>query len=333
MSYDGKLLAQARERLDGIRAENQAEHARRQAEVRARIPEIARIDSRLRRQMSELMGLTISRDPAAPDKIAALEKENLELQARRAELLVENGYPMDFLDEIYSCPKCRDTGYFDGGVCSCLRELYNRALTDELGVLLKNGDERFDSFDLTLYDDAPDENGESPREYMQQVYETCLRYAEGFTAHSPSLLFQGGTGLGKTFLSACIARVVADRGFSVCYDTASSALDAFENRKFSRDPAAAEAAAVKARRMLSCDLMILDDLGTEMVTQISTSALYTLINTRLTDRRVTIISTNCTDAELAKKYTPQILSRLNGEYFVLPFMGRDIRLIKKERGV
>lgn len=331
MSYDGKLLAKAREQLEGIRAANQAEHARRQNLIHSRIPEIARIDERLRLQMSSLMGVAISHEPDMQEKLAALEKENLELQGRRAELLAENGYPIDYLDEIYSCQKCRDTGYADGGICSCLTVQYNRALTRELGVLLKNGDESFENFDLTYYDDVPDSTGESPRDYMRQVFETCREYAHRFSPSSPNLLFQGGTGLGKTFLSACIARVAADGGFSVCYDTASSALDAFESRKFSRDPETAEASSVKCERMLSCDLMILDDLGTEMVTQMSVSALYTLINTRLNDRKVTIISTNLTDSELAKKYSPQIISRLDGEYFRLPFAGRDIRIIKKER--
>ena len=144
------------------------------------------------------------------------------------------------------------------------------------------------------------------------------------------LLLQGGTGLGKTYLSACIARVVADKGCSVCYDSASSALEAFERQKFSRDPEEAEAAAVRVRRMLSCDLMLLDDLGTEMVTPMSLSALYTLINTRLVNGRRTVISTNCSDEDLQSRYTPQIVSRLNGEFLHLPFVGQDIRLLKNE---
>ena len=129
-----------------------------------RIPETAGIDAELRCQMSRLMGIAIGPAEGMQEKIAALEKENLALQARRAELLCENGYPIDYLDEIYSCQKCRDTGYADGGICSCLTVQYNRALTRELGVLLKNGDESFESFDLTYYDDAPDSTGESPRD-------------------------------------------------------------------------------------------------------------------------------------------------------------------------
>ena len=144
-------------------------------------------------------------------------------------------------------------------------------------------------------------------------------------------LLQGGTGLGKTYLSACIARVVAGAGYAVAYETAASALDAFECAKFQRSSADGEAAAQRVEQYLGCDLMILDDLGTEMITAYSTSALYTLINTRLTRKKATIISTNCSNEELQKKYTPQILSRIAGEYQTLPFAGRDIRQIKKER--
>ena len=142
-----------------------------------------------------------------------------------------------------------------------------------------------------------------------------------------------GPGLGKTFLSACIARVVAERGFSVAYESASAALGAFEAQRFSRDTAEGESAASRVREYLGCDLMILDDLGTEMVTSFSVSALYQLVNTRLGAGRQTIISTNAGFDELARKYGPQIMSRLEGEYLLLPFSGRDIRLLRKERGI
>lgn len=331
MALDGKILAKAREQLDIIKDNNAAEHDRRIAGVYARVPEIARIDMRLREQMVELVGLTIKKGDSMASSIDALEKESLELQAKKAELLVQNGYSIGWLDDIYSCPKCKDTGFSEGKVCDCLMALYNKELTNELGVLLKNGDENFSRFNLGYYDDVPNPvSGISDRDQMALVFETCREYALSFSSRSLNLLFQGGTGLGKTFLSACIARTVADSGFSVCYDTASSALDAFEAKKFARDAEAAENASVKVDRMLSCDLMILDDLGTEMPTPMAISALYTLINTRLINGKKTVISTNCTDDELSRRYSQQICSRLEGEFFKLSFVGRDIRAIKKE---
>lgn len=328
MAFDGKLLARARTQLDLIRSDNQAEHQRRLSLVYARVPEIQRMDETMRRQMTELVRLTISHPVDLKERLAALEKDNLDIQMRRAELLVENGWPVEYLDDIYSCPKCRDSGVYEGGVCSCLEKLYNKELTKELGTLLQHGDESFERFDLNYYDAAP-VGGVSPRETMTMVLGACRKFADNFPAVSANLLFQGGTGLGKTYLSACIARVVAAKGYSVCYDSAAAALEAFEVQKFSRDPEAGEAANARVRRMLDCDLMILDDLGTEMISSISTSALYTLLNTRLVNGNKIIISTNCSDEELQKKYTPQIYSRIKGEFLRLPFVGRDIRLIRK----
>ena len=232
MALDGKLLARAREQLEHIHADNVAEHFLRQEKIYSRIPEVERIDTRLRTQMTELVGLTIRGGAELNDAIKKLEDESLELQAKKAELLVGHGYAMDYLDDIYSCPKCRDTGYINGKMCSCLKALYNAEVTRELGTLLKNSDECFEKFDLSLYGSA--------RESMEIVFDTCREYAQSFSDRSMNLLFQGGTGLGKTFLSACIARVVAENGHSVCYDTASSALEAFETKKFSRDIQTAE---------------------------------------------------------------------------------------------
>lgn len=220
MALDGKILARARERIAHRHADNVAEHYLRQEKIYALIPEIRRIDARLRTQMSELVGLTIKRSADLADALRALEEESLALQVKKAELLNERGYPADYLEDIYSCPKCKDTGFIGSAMCSCLTQEYNRQLTSELSTLLKNNDERFESFDLSLYGEA--------REAMSIVFDTCREYAASFSERSMNLLFQGGTGLGKTFLSACIARVVAQNGHSVCYDTAASALEAFE---------------------------------------------------------------------------------------------------------
>ena len=327
MPYDGKILARAREQLEQRRAANQAEQQRRLSAAYARVPEIQRIDARMRAQMAELVRLTLSHRSDLAERIEELKKENLDLQVRRAELLVEQGWPVEFLDEICSCPKCRDTGIFNGAPCECLHKLYNQELTRELGVLLRSGDESFERFDLTLYSDRAEDGGVSPRENMSRVLAACRKFADNFPQVSTNLLLQGDTGLGKTFLSACIARAVAEKGYSVCYDSAAAALDAFERQKFARDPEEAENAARRVRQMLSCDLMILDDLGTEMLTPFSVSALYTLLNTRLVKGKRSIISTNCGD-ELQRRYTAQICSRLDGEFLRLPFTGTDIRRLR-----
>lgn len=330
MAYDGKLLARARAELDNIRRKNQEEQKARQGRVYTLLPRVEEIDRTLRGHMAQIVRLTISKAPDITEKIAAIREENLSLQMERAELLTERGFGAEYLDEIVACPKCRDTGIFEGGVCSCLDKLYNKELTRELGTLMRRGDESFESFDLSLYPTETDPvTGLVPREAMNYVFNACRRYAENFSAGSVNLLFQGGTGLGKTFLSACIARTVAAAGFSVCYETASAALDYYERAKFSRDMAESEEASVRVKRMESCDLMILDDLGTEMLTPMSQSALYSLLNNRLVNGRKTIISTNYSLPELQKKYSPQIYSRISGEFMALPFVGKDIRLLRK----
>ena len=335
MTHDGRLLARAREALEDERRVNQAEQQRRTDLIYHRIPEIESIDRRMRSQMSDLVRLTLSKPADLSHRLESLQKENLDLQMRKAELLHAQGFPIDYLDEIVSCKVCGDTGMVDGRLCACMERRYNRELTKELSVLLRSGDESFERFDLSLYPDTPEqESGVSARSAMRIVFSACRGFADSFPdvpANLRNLLLRGESGLGKTYLSACIARSVAERGYSVCYDTASAALEAFEKQKFSRIPEEAEAAALRAERMLSCDLMILDDLGTEMATPAAASALYTLINTRLTRSLHTVISTNCSDDELRRRYSPQICSRLFGEFLELPFYGNDIRLMKRSQ--
>ena len=318
MSYDGTILARARDRLDGVREQNAREHELRIRQAYTAKPELRAIDAELRAQMTELVRLTLSGDAKSAEKIDKLREESLALQRRRGELIRALGHGENWLEEIVSCEKCRDSGVYRGGVCDCLKRLYNEELTRDLGVLLKNGDESFEKFDLSLYD-------AEYRGSMQTVFQIAKAYAEHFTPAAGNLLFQGGTGLGKTFLSACVARAVAAKGFSVCYDTASAVVGSFEKQKFSQD----EEADRRVRRILSCDLMILDDLGTEMPTPMADSALYTLVNTRLGEGKNTIISTNLRDSEMQKRYGAQICSRLFGAYERVPFVGRDIRLLKR----
>ena len=331
MTYDGKLLARARQAMEHEKEQNEALRQHRLDEVYHRIPEIEQLDARMRAQMSDVVRLTLAGRADLAQQLARLKDENTGLQMRRAELLTEAGLPIEYTDEIVSCPLCRDTGNIRGEVCECLRRRYNKELTYELSSLLRQGNESFENFDLALYPDTPDPvSGYIPREAMGAVFDGCRKFALNFPSVSANLLLRGGTGLGKTYLSACIARVIAEKGYSVCYDTASSALDAFERQKFSRSPEEADTASLQVSRLLSCDLMILDDLGTEMITAMSLSALYTLLNTRLTRGLRMIISTNCDDAELDRRYTPQILSRLRGEFLELPFFGNDIRLLRRE---
>ena len=326
---EGRLLARARNRLEAIRSDNRAEENRRHAEIYALIPEIRTIDAKLRGHMTELVGLALGQPGR---NVTELERENLSLQSRRAELLRLHGYTEDYLDPIYSCPLCRDTGWHDDTICSCLEALYKQEQTNELAPLLGDGTQSFDRFSLQYYAAAPlASSGTSPRQRMEGIFAICRGYADHFGEDSENLLFTGAPGLGKTFLSASIARVVAQKNFSVAYDTASGLLGVFEKEKFSRDTDEQSDAASRVRQLISCDLLILDDLGTEMSTAFTQSALYTLIDGRLRGGKKTVISTNLSPDEIGERYGAQLASRINGEYLILSFIGRDIRALRKEQ--
>ena len=329
MALNGTYLARARDRLAERRAENETARRRREQHAYDTIPGLRELDDKLRAQMPLLYALTLKHGDVSAE-VEALRKENLALQAERDALLRKNGLPTDWTDEIVTCPHCRDKGYLsDGTICGCLMKLYNAETTRDLSSLMREGDESFDRFSLDWYDDFGP--SPTPRQQMEMTLDFARDYAAQFSTKAPNLLLQGGTGLGKTYLSACIARVVAERGFRVAYESAASALSAFETAKFRPFTELGQQAQTRVDQYLDCDLMILDDLGTEMITTHSISALYTLINSRLLNHKPTIISTNLADTELSRNYTQQILSRLEGEFQTLPFMGKDIRRQKKER--
>ncbi|MBR5381493.1 MAG: ATP-binding protein [Oscillospiraceae bacterium] len=323
MAYDGKLLARAKTRLDEERRERESERARRLREVYEAAPDARRTDARIRVNMANAVRSAVSGDTG---ELARARAENRLLQHEREMILVGAGFPADYTEERYACEKCRDTGYVGTELCTCLRELYMDEQRKDLSALLKLGDQTFDSFSLDWYDAEPDPGtGVSAREAMETVYETCVNYARKFGERSRSLFFTGETGVGKTFLAACIARVVSEKGFSVVYDTAVSIFGRFEEAKFSRD---AEEADDAVRRYLTCDLLIFDDLGTEMTTSFTLSALYELVNTRLNTGKKTIVTSNLPPDALYVRYSPQIASRMTGEYLTLRFFGGDIRLLK-----
>lgn len=322
---DGRVLRLARERLAEQKANNVALRDTREAEAYRAIPALRTVDAQLRALVGEVIGIAAERGSDTAAALARVDAQSAALCAEKAALLTEAGYPADWLDEIVNCPHCRDSGYRkDGSICSCLRALYEEEKARELSSALAASERSFADFSLDYY------TGEA-RACMELTLAAARAYAVGFDADSPNLLLQGGTGLGKTFLSGCIAQVVSSMGRSVVYETAQDAFAAFEEQKFSRDAETYAAASEKVKRILSCDLLILDDLGTELTTSFTQSALYSIINSRLAANKKTLISTNLSGEELAARYIPQTVSRLNGEYDTLFFMGRDIRAIKKER--
>lgn len=325
MSLDGKIFYRAKTIFDERKTTREAELNRRIQAVYDKSPVIMELDNRIRGSMSAVIGLALSRGQNVREAVAKVREANLQLQEQRKKELVRLGYPEDYLDDKPACPKCRDTGYCGSDICECLLNIYREEQRKELSKLLKMGQETFDVFRLDYYDTIPDEHtGISPRQTMSVVYEYCREYAKQFGKGSPSLYLNGGTGLGKTFLSTSIARVVSEKGYSVVYETAAALFANFEAIQFSKGSGDDS----ELRRYMSCDLLILDDLGTELTTAFTMTALYSLINTRLSGGKKTIISSNLTRSDLKRRYSPQIVSRIEGEYKTLVFAGRDIRIIK-----
>ncbi len=330
MAYDGKIMRRAMGRLEADRQAREEAFARRTEQVYAREPRLRKIEAELCSTMSRIITSALRRGTDPRPAVAVLRDRNLSLQAERTQLLAGLGLPADYLDLQPKCPLCGDTGYRGEAVCRCLRSYYAQAQKEELSHMLDLAGQSFDSFSLDWYSEKPDpEYGYSPRENMETVYEVCANYAHTFGSRSGNLLMFGSAGLGKTFLSAAIAREVSEGGFSVVYETAGHIFERFESRKFGREDG--EAAAEDVERILHCDLLILDDLGTEMTTTFVQSALYEIVNSRLVSKRCTILNTNLAPEGLRRRYTPQIASRIEGEYRLLPFFGEDIRRLKKER--
>lgn len=330
MAYDGKIMRRALQRFEEDRRVREEDFRRREEAVYAQAPRLREIERELRSTMSRIVTSALRRGADPRPAVGVLRERNLSLQQEKAELLAGMGLPADYLDEKPACPLCDDTGYHGEAVCRCLRAYYAREQKKELSALLDLGSQSFDTFSLDWYSERPDPSyGISPRENMERNYENCVEYARHFGRRSDNLLLYGAPGLGKTFLSACIAREVSEGGFSVVYDTAGHIFDRFEALKFGReDP---DSVSADVERILHCDLLILDDLGTEMTTAFVQSALYQIVNTRLMTKKDTIVNTNLTPADISRRYTPQTASRIEGEYRILPFFGEDIRQLKKQR--
>lgn len=330
MAFEPEIVQRAAARLERRRDERERRRCLLQRQLYQREPRLAQLDRALRGTMVELTDLIAAGRPVAADgpEIADIRERNLALQAQRAQLLGALGCAADALDDTPACPKCGDTGWAGTEMCTCLKELCAQEQLRQLTSLLSLTDEQsFDRLRLDVYSDLPWQGeSRSPRENMKRVAAVCEGFARQFPDYPlKNLLLSGGTGLGKTFLSGCIAREVSERGFSVVYDTAIHLFAAFEAKKFSRDIQEGQQARDDTRRYLRCDLLILDDLGSELTTPFVQSALYELINSRLLADRRTIISTNLSMEQIAGRYTPQISSRIDGLFRELTFYGDDIR--------
>lgn len=315
MSFNSKNYYELRDAFaeKHLAAAERAE-ARRTA-LADKIEGLAEIDGALSATAARIFGAAFAGKEGLADRIAKIKRETEELRAARAALLEAHGYPADYTDVHYDCEKCRDLGFVETKMCECFkRALVLRGYeTSGLGALI--GKQTFDNYSLDYF------TGEN-RERMRQNFTRIKSYAENFSRNSDSLLLMGGTGLGKTHLSSALAKVVIDRGFDVLYTSVLNMISEFEKAKFRGEQDDTD-------RYFSAELLIVDDLGTELGGSFTESCLYNVIDTRICKGLPTVISTNLTAAQLSERYTGRLFSRLLGVYKPLLFCGKDVRFEKK----
>ncbi len=325
MAYNKLTYTRIREeyRTKYRRAEQEADL--RRAEVWAKVPEIAEIDRALRLTGAACMEVAMQGGDVEAE-IAEVRRRNAELRRIRAELMTAAGFPEDYTVPRYECEACHDSGFVLDKMCTCMKRDLLHAAYEASGVGHMLREQTFEAFDLAYYEHDP-----VALKRMTQIYAKMKDYAENFRAGAaPSLVLFGGTGLGKTHLSSAVARTVIDKGYDVYYVTAVGLLADFEARRFG-SASVGESDIEDPTRCYTTELLIVDDLGTEVNNQFTSSVLYDLINTRLIRRRATIISTNLAQDEFRRRYYDRITSRVLGEYTVLPFLGKDIRALKLQQ--
>lgn len=322
MGYNKENFKRIRTEYETKTFRAQAAAELRREELYGAIPELREMDRRLSGFGLRIMEAALAKGNTA-DEIAALRAENERVCAERGALLRKHGYPADYSEPKYECDSCRDTGYVGIRMCACMRRRLVEAGMESSGMSGLMGKQSFENFSLDYY-----RHNEREYEIMKGIFATVKRYAEEFTIENgkpmpQSLFFYGGTGLGKTHLSTAVARKVIERGYDVFYNSAVGMISDFEFRRFGNGLAQSDGD--DTARYTECDLLIIDDLGTEVVNQFTLSCLYHVINTRLNLQKPTLINTNLSSAELRKVYTDRITSRLTGEFLLIPFFGIDVR--------
>lgn len=331
MNYSGEVIKKAYDELERRRDRAFSVQSSHVSDVKENYPEIYGIYCDITSTRGRLAEAILSKDGDIRIKIAKIRESNLKSQAALKAALKRFSLPEDYLETKYTCPICCDTGVKDGNRCECVSALLDRFAVEELNKssAIKLGS--FSDFDLSYYPESYKYKDMTlnPREMMSNHLKFAMDYALNFGPDSPSLFLLGQTGLGKTFLSGCIAREVVKKGASVAFDSIQNYLREIEKEHFKRSDDQKDT----LNTILSADLAILDDLGSEFTSSFNSASLYNIINSRLNMGKPTIISSNLSLDELTEKYDDRIISRLTGMFYTLRFIGEDIRQIKRRKGI
>ncbi|MDF2540821.1 MAG: hypothetical protein K0S47_539 [Herbinix sp.] len=312
---------------DSRQLQNKHDLDRRRQEAFAAIPELKRLENEMITLSAQSGRMAILGDTSC---LMQLKEQSQSLKQRQIELLLSHGYPENYLTLHYQCSKCKDTGFIGTEKCNCFKQAITDLLYNGSNIKTILAKENFNNFSFAYYsDDYIDETlGSSPLSNMQKVVASCKTFIRHFDKKRDNLLLLGNTGVGKTFLANCIAKELLDKGYTVIYLTAFHLFDILEKYKFGKDEENAYQAANQFSYILDCDLLIIDDLGTELNNTFTTSQLYLCINERLLRRKSTIISTNLSLDNLNTNYSERIYSRIISNYSIRRIIGDDIRLRK-----
>lgn len=306
-----------------IRSKEEENLKNRKSEIAIKLPKVIDIENSIGRLCIQ-MSLNTLRNLSNRDEYLKEVKEQItNLRVKKSELLVENGYPLDYLELKYACNKCKDTGFTGKEKCSCYKQKLIRIHyrnTDLSRLLEKNN---FDNFKFEYYNSS--NNGPekfSPKENMEIMVSKAWNFIKNFNETDENLLFYGNSGTGKTFLSHCIAKELLDKGYFVVYKTAEDLIKSLKDVKFNGNTELED-------YLINCDLLIIDDLGTEMSSEFSKTELFNLLNSKLLKQKKMLVSTNYSLDGLLNIYSERITSRLMGNFNLFKFYGNDIRLQKK----
>lgn len=325
MPYSNDVLIKAKAKLEERRmsAEDAADYKREQ--LYKQEPRLREIDRELSRIGIDA-AKTVLKNSDSSVSMQELANRSLTLQTEYNAILDRLGFQPDSLEPVYHCVKCADTGYIEQEnrtvVCDCLKKLMADIACEQLNDASPLSLSTFDSFKLDYYSDAPDRSGTVPLNRMSKIYNYCREYADTFSTASRSILMRGATGLGKTHLSLAIANEVLRKGMSVVYVSAPDILSKLEREHFTYQYQNEENT---IDALTKCDLLIIDDLGTEFVTPFTVSTMYNIFNSRILSGKPIIMNTNLTLNEILETYSQRFVSRMMGACDRLDFVGEDIR--------
>lgn len=311
----------ANRELEGIRNKNREAQEVRRAEAALKDSRFAELDAELMRQGTRLLNCVLKRN----DDFEAVKEKIRALQRDKAALLEKHGFSKDYLDDIFRCERCRDTGFVDGRRCECLKSLVVKYTAANSNLTDYMREQRFESFDMSLFANQGEDSQKTVK-IMRIICDKAMEFAESFDKTGENFLIMGNAGTGKTFISSCIANRALERGRSVYYQTAFRLFEIFENVRFNKgDDDSPEV----VKYVYDVDLLIIDDLGTEFSTQYTSAALFDIINSRLISGKSTIVSSNLGFEELSAMYSQRVVSRFMGDYRIYQTVGKDLRAMKR----